>query len=143
MKYRNSAAAKLIIGNYDCLSADNKRCSAPFKSVCPFLLFRPKEMDVIRALIHPWALGLAYIRVRLENGAAARSLSRQNYRAFLRNVCDSLRLLTRRFFANFLFACEAPRWRLSYRLSISLRLIVQVLFLFIQLFLSHSFPCFQ
>ena len=32
-------------------------------------------MDVIRALIHPWALGLAYILVRLEKGAAARSLS--------------------------------------------------------------------
>jgi hypothetical protein len=26
-----------------------------------------------------------------EKGAAARSLSRQNYRALLRNVCDSLR----------------------------------------------------
>ncbi|HPM33786.1 MAG TPA: hypothetical protein PLE16_04210, partial [Spirochaetota bacterium] len=58
---------------------------------CPFLLRRPKEMDVIRALFHPWALGLAYIRVRSEKGAAARSLSRQNYRALLRNVCDSLR----------------------------------------------------
>jgi len=51
----------------------------------------------------------------------SRFLSRQNYRAFLRNVCDSLRLLARRFFANFLFACEAPRWRFSYRLSIRLR----------------------
>ncbi len=48
-------------------------------------------------------------------------LSRQNYRALLRNDCDSLRLLARRFFANFLFACEAPRWRFSYRLSIRLR----------------------
>jgi len=43
----------------------------PFKSVCPFLLRCPKEMDVIRALIHPWALGLAYILVRLEKGTAA------------------------------------------------------------------------
>ena len=25
--------------------AKHKRCSAPFKSVCPFLLRRPKEMD--------------------------------------------------------------------------------------------------
>ena len=31
-----------------------------------------------------------------------------------------LRLLTRRFFANFLFASEAPRWRFSYRLSVAL-----------------------
>jgi hypothetical protein len=68
-----------------------------------------KKFGVIRALIHPWALGLAHIRVRSEKGTAARGLSRQNYRALLRNVCDSLRLLTRRFFANFLFACEAPR----------------------------------
>jgi len=32
-------------------------------------------MDVIRALIHPWALGLAHIRVRSEKGTAARGLS--------------------------------------------------------------------
>ena len=37
-------------------------------------------MDVIRALFHPWALGLTYIHVRLEKGAAARCLSRQNFR---------------------------------------------------------------
>ena len=109
----------------------SKGASHLLNSVCPFLLRCPKEMDVIRALFPPWALGLTYIRVRLEMGAAARSLSRQNYRAFLRNVCDSLRLLTSRFFANILFAFEATRWRFSYRLSIRLRRMIKGFF-------SHS-----
>ncbi len=88
--------------------------------ICPFLLRRPKEMDVIRALIHPWALGLAYILVRLEKGAAARSLSRKNYRAFLRNDCVSLRLY-----------------------CISLRLMIYVLFLLSRLFLSQFSGVFK
>ncbi len=72
--------------------AKHKRCSAPLKSVFHFFCVAQKKFGVIRALIHPWALGLAHIRVRSEKGTAARGLSRQNYRALLRNVCDSLRL---------------------------------------------------
>ena len=39
--------------------------SVDISSFCSFL-FTKKERNSIRALIHPWALGLAYIRVRSE-----------------------------------------------------------------------------
>ncbi|GEM_PF-2837082 len=41
-----------------------------FHALYPVLVLsfeRPKERTAIRALIHPWALGLAHIRVRSEN----------------------------------------------------------------------------
>jgi len=94
-------------------------------------------MDVIRALFHPWALGLAYIRVRSEKGAAARCLSGEFLAPALPDAavarCESL-------FANFLFAFDATRWRFSYRLSVRLRRTFESLF--IHSFLGYEF-CFE
>ena len=119
--------------------AKHKRCSAPFKSVCPFLLHRPKEMDVIRALFHPWALGLAHIRVRSKKGAAARCLSRVFLAPALPDAADAR---YEALFANFLFACEAPRWRFSYRLSVRFQRTFKFFFYSFS-FLYFSIPLFS